>query len=443
MQLADFVNIPKKLNLAWSSGTMTRQLSLSLLADIYSNFGTFEKKIKMRILLSFIGLDPAKKNELSQSLQRLLHLAREEESKEVWVSITSRLVYERLFGAMDNIGNGLVDTQEDKDYLKETSDTIIERLLQWSSSDSSSESSSYFQPLEFRYLQSSWIARLLKEEIVNTDFNYMGSAPDFIGREKERQLNDQNSRAPSLMRVKMNEPIQQASSSSASNMFKVSSLEAAKKAKVVGGGLRVQTKMITLDDLQAKKALESKAELDGQKLTGAKRKAAAVAAAAAGLASGLSITQAAGQQSKLHYSLYGTGNLLPASDRVAEVDATEPISAISSTAADAAINPNSISALATTQTDPQSSQQPPAPRGSTIAGLDIPALFAEAPLLTDEEKIIIRNFFSANNPYPKDTPIRRMKLRETDTGTGRESIYLVLKFSDNSYQKTKKFKAKK
>jgi len=179
---SDFVSLPKKLAMAWSSSTLTRQLSLSLLDDVHSNWHKQEKKVKMRILLSFLGLDAAKKQELSSALRRLLQLARDEETTEAWVCLTAQLVHERLFGVSMESGNG--DTESGfghRDLVKETTETIIERLVAWSSNESSNDSS-YFQPLEFRYLQSSWVSAQLSDSIVNQDFHYTGSAPDFIAR---------------------------------------------------------------------------------------------------------------------------------------------------------------------------------------------------------------------------------------------------------------------
>jgi len=176
---SDFVSLPKKLSQAWSAGTITRQLNLSLLDDVHSNWHKQEKKVKMRILLSFLGLDTTKKQELSSSLRRVLNLAHSEETTEAWVSITAQLVHERLFGvSMEASGR---DVGGDRDLLGETTETIIERLVEWSSKDSSNDSV-YFQPQEFRYLQSSWVSSVLKDAITNNDFNYTGSVPDFIAR---------------------------------------------------------------------------------------------------------------------------------------------------------------------------------------------------------------------------------------------------------------------
>ena len=181
---SDFVSLPKKLSAAWSAGTVTRQLSLSLLDDVYSNWAKQEKKVKMRILLSFLGIDNSKKQELSSALRRVLQLAREEETTEAWVSITAQLVSERLFGVSMEIGpEGEAGGAGDRDLIGETTETIIERLVEWSCNDSANDSI-YFQPQELRYLQSSWASALLKEAIVNNEFHYSGSVPDFIARGK-------------------------------------------------------------------------------------------------------------------------------------------------------------------------------------------------------------------------------------------------------------------
>ena len=178
---SDFYYLPKKLQQAWSSGTVTRQLNLSLLDDVYSNWHKMEKKVKMRILLSFLGLDASKKQELSSALKKLLQLAREEETTEAWVSVTAQLVHERLFGTSIDISAASENGFADRDFLKETTETIIDRLVEWSSSESSNDST-YFQPLEFRYLESSWVSSQMSEEIVNNEFHFSGSVPDFIAK---------------------------------------------------------------------------------------------------------------------------------------------------------------------------------------------------------------------------------------------------------------------
>jgi len=115
---SDFYSLPKKLQQAWSSGTVTRQLNLSLLDDVYSNWHKMEKKVKMRILLSFLGLDASKKQELSSALKKLLQLAREEETTEAWVSVTAQLVHERLFGTSIDISAASENGFADRDFLK-------------------------------------------------------------------------------------------------------------------------------------------------------------------------------------------------------------------------------------------------------------------------------------------------------------------------------------
>ena len=237
------------------------------------------------------------------------------------------------------------------------------------------------------------------------------------------------------MRVKMAEPLPQPTANTTVTSRGLTSLEANKKAKVASGGARVQTKMISLVDIQAKKALELIAQQE--KAGGGKRKAGAAAATAAATAAASTTSAsataptAAAAAAAAAAAVAGSG---PSSSTVT-------LTVIASTAAAAeAANPDK----ANNQASPPSSTPLEQP-GPQQPVLDYHALFAESPLLTDEDKTVIINFFSSSNPYPESTPNRRMKLSETDTadGTGRESQYLVLRFSDKTYQRTRKLKANK
>ena len=445
---SDYVSLPKRLQQAWSAPSVTRQLSIGLLEDLISKYKDVEKKVKMRVMLSFIGLDTTKKNELTLSLKRFLRLAKQEESSEPWVAITAQLVHERLYGgAPIGRSDGFADDDDNdngsggagKDMLKETSETILSRLLNASEDPSAlgGDLSSYFQPLEFRYLQPSWVsAQIPGISIKNTDFHFTGSAPDFIAREKERQRLDNSGRA-SLMRVKMPEPMPDPSSSSSSNntirdINRITSLEASKKAKMAGGGAgpRVQAKMISLDVLQAKKAAEQEKQTGKRKSMGAAT-AAATAAAAVSSASSASTVGAA------------TATAKPPTPQGAAVAKLQ--SSLHDGNAAVSISSNPFEALAAAALQGTGTAAPAEEAAASASAapsnkLDVDALFAEYPLVAEEDKIMIRNFFGEENPYAATDAPRRIKLCETDTSKGRETIYMVLHFDSRTYQKTKKVK---
>jgi ankyrin repeat protein len=78
-------------------------------------------------------------------------------------------------------------------------------------------------------------------------------------------------------------------------------------------------------------------------------------------------------------------------------------------------------------------------RPSISTQKDIDTLFADAPLLSDEDKDVIVKFFTTPCVYPRTTPQRRMKLREIVTPQGIENFFLILRFEDMTYQQTHKF----
>ena len=244
------------------------------------------------------------------------------------------------------------------------------------------------------------------------------------------------------MRIKMAEPLLNPSSypSNISNRG-LTSLEAAKKSKLaVPGGGRPQTKMVALNDIQARKALEVAVREE----KGGKRKAAAAAAAAAAPAvdsSGIAVSAPIGVVVDAPLAGLPSKQKQPKPPKVPKKqqqphqpppDPTE--SRIS----------GSFAAVLDTQ-ELALEPAPPATQPGVPSVVDIHALFAESPLLTEDDKIIITNFFTEPNyQYPETNPTRRIKLNEAITEAGaREIMYLVLNFQDRTYQRTKKTKSAK
>lgn len=76
----DLSLLHKKLLPNWSAWTVSKSLSTSESIDaITVNFDKLEKKIKMRVLLSLLNLDPKVKADCSSSIKELLRLATDEE----------------------------------------------------------------------------------------------------------------------------------------------------------------------------------------------------------------------------------------------------------------------------------------------------------------------------------------------------------------------------
>lgn len=203
----DIQLLDKKLQASWSSWTVSRSLSSpALLDDLRNNFHKFEKKVKMRLLLSLLSVDPVKKIECTQAMKRLLKSASEEDqgqSSEQWVTITAGLVHNRLFGQ-----DGISDQIETIAFsrINDTADNAVKKLHEiCNSSTSISDSTFYFQPLEFRYLSSSLACNITKDSTSNPHFTYVGRKPDFIGREikqKDELLAEKKKQGPSLGRIR-------------------------------------------------------------------------------------------------------------------------------------------------------------------------------------------------------------------------------------------------
>ena len=441
---SEYLGLNKKLGITWSSGSLCRQLSLQLLEEINTNFHTLEKKVKMRILLSFLGLDASRRGELSQSLLRLLRLAAEEEKSEVWVAITSHLVHERIFGGVDDeagyrsgsrinnninggtgIGGPSWGSNGNRDnVLSGTSATIIQNLIEWSSKDNSDESSSYFKPLEFKFLSTTWIAKMLMESTVNSDFHFVGAVPDFIGREKQRvRLNKQEgAQQTSLMRVNIETTNHHQLTLGVNNNRSVAEVKKAKVPLHLGGGQRSTSKLISLDDIKAKKEKE-KDEKSIVETKGGKRKAPGGGST---------------DDPELKLIKTETGVL---SDAIAATG-TAPFSVRPTVETVEALPAVATMEVAEGQVQPLDDDQQ---LHSKNFSMDVDALFSESPLLTPEDKDIITVFFSDNwrATLAGDNPPRRMKLSEADTADGkRKTMYLVLNFAEHSYMKTAKMKKK-
>ena len=85
----DITLLHKKLQAAWSAGTITKSISTPTSIDeIRHNFDKFDKKTKMRIILSMIAMDVRAKQECAIAINRLLELAAQETKTDI-VSVLS------------------------------------------------------------------------------------------------------------------------------------------------------------------------------------------------------------------------------------------------------------------------------------------------------------------------------------------------------------------
>lgn len=91
---AELSTLRTRLQGSWSAGSALSSMSKKLFVEeVIRHYDTFEKKVKMRILISLLGLDKAKKSELAQPIVKLLELASRDTSDEVFPSLKFTKLY--------------------------------------------------------------------------------------------------------------------------------------------------------------------------------------------------------------------------------------------------------------------------------------------------------------------------------------------------------------
>lgn len=84
---AELASLHKRLQSSWSSWTASASMSKPAIIDEFiSSYDKYEKKVKMRVLISLLGLDHSKKVECTKQILRLLELASYDSSDQVCVS---------------------------------------------------------------------------------------------------------------------------------------------------------------------------------------------------------------------------------------------------------------------------------------------------------------------------------------------------------------------
>jgi len=420
----EFVTLQKRLNAAWSSGSVSRTLTAALLDDVYTNFAKMEKKIKMRIMLSLLGLDANKKQELSKSIKRLLKLASsDDKSSEMWVAVTAGLVYERLFGLSTDDMEGVCDSA--KSMLSETTETTLQHLIDLARMESTaSDSTFYFQPLEFCFLSSSLTSKIDAESTENGHFLYCGTTPNLLAREKERQKNDQRDKAPmnaGLMRVK-NDSSQQSSNSSSSSSSSSSSAGrgniaslAARRTSIVAsqGTYRGPAKMISIDEIKIKEAAKEAAKKESEAPT---------------LPPPQETEEDKGKQGK--EKEHKEKKRKAPKEETQKVEKKPKIATTMVGGAGAGAVAEEKSSLVEANKEP-----------------DLVALFAESPSLSEEDKKTLTAYFSEEwttyfaDAIAKNEKTRRLLLKEEVTASGKAFYYFHLIFEGHTWKKTKKSKS--
>ena len=86
---AEIAALHKKLQAPWSAWTALNRLTSNrvFIEEVIRHYDKFEKKTKMRILLSFIMLDASKRSECALSIIKLLDIASHDNSDQVRIEI--------------------------------------------------------------------------------------------------------------------------------------------------------------------------------------------------------------------------------------------------------------------------------------------------------------------------------------------------------------------
>ena len=218
---AELTSLHKKLQSPWSSWTVTSSVSKQLLLEeIIKNHNLFDKKVKIRILISLLTIEYEKRVESLQTIVKLLDLASSDTS-DTWISITAGLVHKKLFPYRANepieinVNQKVTDTVEaiirkleESTYGNSINDMQIESVPD-EKGHNSDDNDAYYLPYEYKYFSNSLISSKLLNNadaiaslhlntppvlpssddssvpIRHTHFTYTGKMPDFLKRDRE------------------------------------------------------------------------------------------------------------------------------------------------------------------------------------------------------------------------------------------------------------------
>ena len=79
----NIASLHKKLQSNWTSWTVASSITPRFLDDVRCNFDKFEKKAKLKTLISILQLDLNRKSQCATEIKRLLKTASEDSSDEV------------------------------------------------------------------------------------------------------------------------------------------------------------------------------------------------------------------------------------------------------------------------------------------------------------------------------------------------------------------------
>ena len=218
---AELTSLHKKLQSPWSSWTVNSSVSKKvLLEEIIKNYNLFDKKVKIRILISLLTIESEKRIEILQTILKLLDLASSDTS-DAWISITAGLVHKKLFSNRANepikinVNNKITDTVEaiikkleESPYNDSINDMQIDNVPD-EKGHNSDDNDAYYLPYEYKYFSDSLISSKLSNNtdviaslhlktppalpssddssvpIRHTHFTYTGKMPGFLKRDRE------------------------------------------------------------------------------------------------------------------------------------------------------------------------------------------------------------------------------------------------------------------
>lgn len=170
----DVIGLIKKIESSWTSWKISAQFAKDpqFIPNILKNYDKFDKKVIVRILLALLGVEGINRTRCTDAIKQLLCKAAND--KDEWISITAGTVHSKLFKHSD----AMIEESANKIFTS-TANIIIQRLEDVMESETASDCTFYFQPNENMYLDRS-ISSDFIEGSTNQHFTYVGKMHDFL-----------------------------------------------------------------------------------------------------------------------------------------------------------------------------------------------------------------------------------------------------------------------
>jgi hypothetical protein len=418
----------KSLHSNWTTPILCRNLANAgpkapqLLEGIRSSFDSYETKVKLKILLSFLGVNSEVISANAMIIKQILEEA--SQSADSWVTNVAGIVHKRLFTTKAGY-------ESIEEPINQKFDSIMNNILQYlnetssnpnignttSSSITDGEDPFYFQPHEAMYIvDKDFQSMFTLPSEAKVHFQYVGKQPNFLQREKLRGSERTGTAAGVKRTFALAETIK--SDNRASLLFSSSSARALPgnrtglKASLMNDGSKdmksQHRKPMQVLDISAVKEIEE-----------ANKAALTVKA---------DVADAAPKKRAKIDPESSSSSMKPTTSTSIPHLTSEGNNSTSTTQATGATTESHVAMKAP----------------------DLDALFAESPLLSDSDKATIRNFFSSEGPalFPPGTPELKFNLskQEKPNASGEviiETIRLKLVCTPHqNWQKSRSTKAK-